>query len=46
MGKGSTEPADQYTFLNVNENEGKDISCMGESYQELRGCSMLVTGRM
>jgi hypothetical protein len=45
-GKSSTESAYYCTFLNLIETEEKDFSCIRKSYQELNGCSMLVTGRL
>jgi hypothetical protein len=44
---GGTEPAGEYTFFygKVNENHelGTGFLCIRESYQQLRGLSLLVT---
>jgi hypothetical protein len=45
---GDTEPAEEYTFFHGKGNEnhelGADYLCIRESYQQLRGLSMLVIG--
>jgi exonuclease III len=45
---GSTEPAGEYTFLygmgNKNHELGTGFLCIRESYQQLRGLSLLVIG--
>jgi hypothetical protein len=45
--KGSTEPAGEYTFLYGKGNENHEVQvslCIRESYQQLRGLSLLVIG--
>jgi hypothetical protein len=45
---GGTEPAGEYTFFYGKGNENHELStavlCIRESYQELRGLSLLVIG--
>jgi hypothetical protein len=45
---GCTEPAEEYTFCYEKENENHELStgflCISESYQQLRGLSLLVIG--
>jgi hypothetical protein len=45
---GGTEPAGEYTFFyekgNENHELGKVYFCIRESYQQLRGLSLLVIG--
>jgi hypothetical protein len=40
---GGTEPAGEYTFFYGKGNENHE-SCIRESYQQLRGLSLLVIG--
>jgi hypothetical protein len=45
---GGTEPAGEYTFFYRKGNENHELRtgflCIRESYQQLRGLSLLVTG--
>jgi hypothetical protein len=44
---GGTEPAGEYTFLYGKGNENRELGtglCIGESYQQLTGLSLLVIG--
>jgi hypothetical protein len=48
--RGGTEPAGEYAFFYVKENENHELGtvffflCIRESYQQLRGLSLLVIG--
>jgi hypothetical protein len=45
---GGTEPAGEYTFFYGKESENLELGtvflCLRESYQQLRGLSLLVIG--